>query len=80
MVDYKSLVGRQWQYGVFDCYSIVKDYYELLGINLPDYERPNDFQTCKSIFLNDANKLNFNVIRDIAIATKPKLIICGYSA
>ena len=28
----------------------------------------------------ETNKLNFNVIRDIALATKPKLIICGYSA
>ena len=28
----------------------------------------------------ETNRLNFNVIRDIAIATKPKLIICGYSA
>ena len=26
------------------------------------------------------NKLNFDEIRDIALATKPKLIICGYSA
>ncbi len=25
-------------------------------------------------------ELNFNLIRDIALATKPKLIICGYSA
>ena len=28
----------------------------------------------------ETNKLNFNVIRDIALASKPKLIICGYSA
>ena len=28
----------------------------------------------------ESNKLNFNVIRDIALTTKPKLIICGYSA
>ncbi len=28
----------------------------------------------------ETNRLNFNVIRDIAIAAKPKLIICGYSA
>ena len=28
----------------------------------------------------ETNKLNFNAIRDIAKATKPKLIICGYSA
>ena len=62
MVNYKSLVGRQWQYGIFDCYSIVRDYYKLLGINLPDYERPKDFETCESIFLSDANKLNFKEV------------------
>ncbi len=28
----------------------------------------------------ETNKLNFDVIRNIALATKPKLIICGYSA
>ena len=62
MANYKSLIGRQWQYGVFDCYSIVRDYYALLGINLPDYERPKSFETCKSIFLSDANKLNFKEV------------------
>ena len=62
MVDYKSLIGRQWKYGVFDCYSIVRDYYGLLGINLPDYKRPKNVETCKSIFLNDAKKLNFQEV------------------
>ena len=62
MANYKSLIGRQWQYGVFDCYSIVRDYYALLGINLPDYERPESFETCKSIFLSDASKLNFKQV------------------
>ena len=28
----------------------------------------------------ESNKLNFDKIRNIALATKPKLIICGYSA
>ena len=28
----------------------------------------------------ETQKLNFNKIREIALATKPKLIICGYSA
>ena len=28
----------------------------------------------------ETNRLNFSAIRDIALATKPKLIICGYSA
>lgn len=56
MADYQSLIGRQWEYGVFDCYSIVKDYYKLLGIDLPNYKRPNDIDTCESIFLKNAPK------------------------
>ncbi len=62
MVDYKSLVGRQWEYGKYDCYSIIRDYFALLKIDLPDYKRPESFATCKSIFLNNANKLNFKEI------------------
>ena len=59
MADYKSLVGRQWLYGKFDCYTIVRDYYKLLGIIMPDYERPKDLVTSKSIFLDQAKKCNF---------------------
>ena len=60
MVNYKSLVGRQWEYGIFDFYTIVPDYYELLGINLPDYERPKDVKTCESIFLKDLDNFILN--------------------
>ena len=56
MAHYKSLIGRQWNYGVFDCYSIVRDYYALLGIDLPNYQRPDDPDTCESIFLKNAPK------------------------
>ena len=28
----------------------------------------------------ESSELNFNEIRDLALETKPKLIICGYSA
>lgn len=56
MVNYKSLIGRKWNYGVFDCYSIVRDYYALLGIDLPNYQRPDDPDTCESIFLKYAPK------------------------
>lgn len=34
------LVGRPFQHGVLDCYTLVRDYYQReLGIQLPDYER-----------------------------------------
>jgi len=62
MAHYKSLIGRQWNYGVFDCYSIVRDYYALLGIDLPDYKRPNNPEVCESIFLRESNKLNFKQV------------------
>ena len=62
MVNYKSLIGRQWEYGIFDCYTIVRDYYKLLGISLPDYERPKDVETCESIFLKESDKLNFEEV------------------
>ena len=62
MADYKSLVGRQWLYGKFDCYTIVRDYYKLLGIIMPDYERPKDLVTSKSIFLDQAKNCNFKQI------------------
>ena len=62
MVNYKSLIGRQWEYGIFDCYTIVRDYYKLLGISLPDYERPKDVETCESIFLKESDKLNFKEV------------------
>ena len=62
MADYKSLVGRQWLYGKFDCYTIVRDYYKLLGIIMPDYERPKDLITSDSIFLDQAKNCNFKQI------------------
>lgn len=34
------LLGREWAYGVLDCYALVRDYYkERLNIDLPDYPR-----------------------------------------
>ena len=40
----------------------MRDYYKLLGIDLPDYERPEDVESCESIFLKESNKLNFKEV------------------
>ena len=61
MVDYRAagLVGRKWSYGKNDCYSLIKDFYKLLGIELPEFERPEDFRCCESIWLDQLPKHNF---------------------
>ena len=60
MVNYQSLIGRQWDYGKFDCFSLVRlTKFALQGIHLPDFERPEDLQTCNSVFLQEAKSLGF---------------------
>ena len=52
MVNYQAL-DRQamWEYGKFDCFTLIRDWFELQGIELPDFERPDDLEACDSIFL-----------------------------
>tara|TARA_R100000084_G_scaffold32111_2_gene12379 strand:- start:12074 stop:12436 length:363 start_codon:yes stop_codon:yes gene_type:complete len=56
------LIGRQWEYGKFDCYSLVRDYCKLRGIFIPDFSRPSDLETCKSIFLQQASAIGFKAV------------------
>ena len=59
MVNYQSLIGRQWEYGKSDCFSLVRDWFKLQGVELPDYERPESTQSCESIFLEEAERIGF---------------------
>lgn len=63
MVDYRSLIGCPWEYGVTDCYTLVRDYFRLQGVELPDFERPCDLESHdQSIFLHEAENLGFTQV------------------
>ena len=38
---------------------MVRDYYKLLGVELPEFERPEDLKRTESIFLANAAQLGF---------------------
>lgn len=63
MVNYQALLGKQWKYGVNDCFSLVREYFKLQGIDLPDFKRPADLEICESIFLLQAQACGFVEVR-----------------
>ena len=62
MVNYQPLIGKQWKYGEQDCYTLVRAWFALWGVNLPDFERPVDLQRTDSIFLRHAATLGFKEV------------------
>ena len=63
MVNYQSLIGRQWDYGANDCFSLVRDFFKLKGISLPDFARPDDLEISESIFLQQAEAIGFRQVK-----------------
>ena len=59
MDHYRTLIGRRWEYGVNDCFSLVRDYFALKGVVLPDFDRPPMLDRCESIFLQQAERIGF---------------------
>ena len=59
MVNYRSLIGRKWDYGRNDCFSLVREWFSLQGVAIPDFERPADLDSCESLFLAEARACGF---------------------
>ena len=62
MVNYLPLIGREFVYGTQDCYSLLRDYYALRGIDFPDFKRPDDLELTDSIFFRYAKTLGFVLV------------------
>lgn len=39
----KPLIGREFNHGVMDCYTLFRDSYHICGLNFPDFFRDNDW-------------------------------------
>jgi len=59
MADYRALIGLPWKYGEQDCYTLLRQYFALQGIELADFERPADLELTPSIYLREAATLGF---------------------
>jgi proteasome lid subunit RPN8/RPN11 len=60
------LVGRQFQHGVLDCYTLVRDFYALeLGVQLGDYQRQDDWWLHGGdLYADNFAKEGFSVVTD----------------
>ena len=48
MIDPRTYIGRPFEIGVSDCYSLLRDFYkDVFDIHLKNYARPNDYHTMK---------------------------------
>lgn len=44
MIKYDTLLGKPFELGTNDCYSLIRDFYKInYSIDLPNYARPNQF-------------------------------------
>jgi proteasome lid subunit RPN8/RPN11 len=56
------LIGREFVHGILDCYALIRDYYaQELKIELPDFERENDWWKQKGVnlYLKNFEKAGF---------------------
>lgn len=61
----QDLIGRRFFHGIYDCYSLVRDYYRFKGIVLPIHERENLWwETDPSMLEDNVKDAGFKRIPD----------------
>jgi proteasome lid subunit RPN8/RPN11 len=76
---YKApLIGREWVWGVQDCWSLVRDYYGEQGIVLPDWERPLTYAEfeAKPMFADCWRKAGFEQIDERDMQAGDAVLMC----
>lgn len=61
-----DLIGREFSHGVLDCYTLVRDYYKTIGIELPDFDRTDEWWLKGgNLYLDNFEKAGFVVVDDL---------------
>lgn len=73
------LTGRLFVHGVADCYTLFRDAYHLAGIDLPDFERGDDWwRRGQNLYLDNLVKNGFRQVRHGIQAGD--IILCCYAS
>jgi proteasome lid subunit RPN8/RPN11 len=60
---WEKLVGLPWQWGKYDCFTIVRDYFALChGIEIPEYERPDPFPPDYNFYEIHSEDVGFHIV------------------
>lgn len=75
------LYGREFSHGVLDCYTFIRDYYkEVLSIELPDYERPDNWWLKgQNLYLDNFTGAGFQQV-DVNAAREHDMLLMMMSA
>ena len=73
----KPLLGREFEHGKTDCLTIVRDAYMLAGIDLPDYERADDWwHNGQNLYLDLLPKNGFERVNAEDIQEGDVILVC----
>ncbi|EBB2280118.1 phage tail protein, partial [Salmonella enterica] len=74
------LTGRQFEHGVTDCYTLFRDAYHLAGIDMPDFDREDDWWSQgKSLYLDHLEATGFYRV-DPEDAQPGDVLICCFGS
>ena len=73
----KPLLGREFEHGKTDCLTIVRDAYMLAGVDLPDYERQDDWwHNGQNLYLDLLPKNGFERVDAEDIQEGDIILVC----
>ncbi|EER8653841.1 TPA: phage tail protein [Escherichia coli] len=74
------LTGRRFEHGVTDCYTLFRDAYHLAGIDMPDFEREDDWwRNGQNLYLDNMEATGFCRV-SLSRAQAGDILLCCFGA